>query len=208
MAVKPPRQERSRQTLEDLLDAAEALLADRDFDQIPIGDVVTRAGSSVGSFYARFPTKEDLLDALIARYHRRAREELAAFLDRPEWDDRDLEQRARVVVERVIAICRRQRGLLRARVVRRIAPGMPLLPDESRRDRELVAGLHGLFAPVAGEIRHPDPDRAVAFALRLIDSLAAQAILFDEISASFGTLDDATLADELTRTVVSYLKGG
>ena len=83
---------------------------------------------------------------------------------------------------------------------------MPVLPDESQRDRELVGRLRDLFAPVAGEIRHPDPDRAVVFALRLIDSVAAQAILFDEVSASFGSIDDATLADDLVRAVVGYLK--
>jgi len=60
-AVRPPQQERSRQTLSRIADAARALVREHGADALTVQRVVERAGASVGSFYARFPEKEDLL---------------------------------------------------------------------------------------------------------------------------------------------------
>ena len=42
--VRPPRQERSQQTLHRILDAAEALVSDKGFEDTPVAEVVRRAG--------------------------------------------------------------------------------------------------------------------------------------------------------------------
>src|SRR6476661_5441098 len=52
--VRAPLQERSQQSLERMLDAAEALIYERGFDELTVGDLVQRSRTSVGSFYARF----------------------------------------------------------------------------------------------------------------------------------------------------------
>jgi len=60
-AVRPPQQERSRRTLSRIAEAARALVCENGSDALTVQRVVERAGASVGSFYARFPEKEDLL---------------------------------------------------------------------------------------------------------------------------------------------------
>lgn len=67
-ATQPPRQERSRQTYEALLDAAEELGIDNTYDQISVQKIATHAGFTIGAFYARFPSKGALAMALMDRY--------------------------------------------------------------------------------------------------------------------------------------------
>ena len=64
MPIHAPLQDRSRRTFEAILDATETLLARRPFEEISIAEIVLKAGSSTGSFYARFPAKDALLPAL------------------------------------------------------------------------------------------------------------------------------------------------
>ncbi len=52
-----PCQPRSQRTQDRLLDATEALLATRPFEEITVAEIVRRARRSVGSFYASFDAK-------------------------------------------------------------------------------------------------------------------------------------------------------
>jgi AcrR family transcriptional regulator len=77
-----PQQDRSQRTLQALLDAAEALLAEgRAFDEVSVAELAAHAGVSVGAFYGRFKTKADLLRALYARYKATSETTLAAWAD-------------------------------------------------------------------------------------------------------------------------------
>lgn len=75
--VRPPRQQRSRETLDRILHAAEALLETRPFAEISIEEVLLEADVSRSSFYARLPHKDALLPELLQRYIERARETLS-----------------------------------------------------------------------------------------------------------------------------------
>jgi len=52
--VRPPQQERTRRSLGLMLDAAEALVVEKGFDESAIAEIARRAGGSVGGFYRRF----------------------------------------------------------------------------------------------------------------------------------------------------------
>ena len=75
--IRPPRQARTQETLERLLDAAEALLAEKRFEDVHITEIASRADTSVAAFYRRFNDKEGLLHAL----HERLCEEAFATAD-------------------------------------------------------------------------------------------------------------------------------
>mgnify|MGYP001296008212 CR=1 FL=1 len=60
-AARAPKQHRSRQTLQRLARAALELIAQNGVEGTTVGAIARRAGSSVGSFYARFDGKGDLL---------------------------------------------------------------------------------------------------------------------------------------------------
>jgi AcrR family transcriptional regulator len=63
----PPQQNRSRRTLDRLLEASESLLKRKRFEEISVAELAREPRSSVGSFYARFPGKDALLDFLDGR---------------------------------------------------------------------------------------------------------------------------------------------
>lgn len=204
--ARRPKQARSRETLDRLLDAAEKLLQERAWDEIAISDIVAEAGSSVGSFYARFPSKEDLLVSLLERYHADMRAALDDSLGDSGWAEFDLEQRMERLVARVLETCRRQRGLLRLRFQRRLASRSPKIAVEPVRDQANVRGLAGLFDGCESEIRHADPQQALLFALRTVDAVAMAALAFDDISSSYGTPSAAALEREITALAVAYLR--
>src|SRR5262245_10434153 len=85
-----PRQNRSRETLERFAAAAEALLAERSFERITVEDIVRRAARPVGSFYARFKSKEALLPLLQERHDQAAEQAIRARVARIEWRGLDL----------------------------------------------------------------------------------------------------------------------
>jgi AcrR family transcriptional regulator len=60
----------SKETLQRLLKALDELLVDNDFDQVNVVDICAKAGASVGRFYRRFKSKDELLPYLykIAKY--------------------------------------------------------------------------------------------------------------------------------------------
>jgi len=65
--VRKPTQERSRRTLNRILDAAIACFAEDGVDGSAVSDIVKRARSSVGSFYGRFEGKDELVQAVDQR---------------------------------------------------------------------------------------------------------------------------------------------
>src|SRR5689334_21668556 len=71
-SVRPPKQKRSQESLERVLEASTSLLEENGFDAFTIQDVSQRADVSVGAIYARFGNKESLLRAV----HRYAMESI------------------------------------------------------------------------------------------------------------------------------------
>ena len=78
--VVPPKQRRSRETVERILRAADELVAQRPFREITVQDLCLAAEVSSSSFYARFPAKEDVLLALFDLHSREAREDVASAI--------------------------------------------------------------------------------------------------------------------------------
>src|SRR5881227_3553593 len=72
--LRPPLQNRSRESLERVLIAGKKLLEEKGWEGFTVQEVSRRAKVSIGSIYARAPSK----DALILAVYDRAVEEIAA----------------------------------------------------------------------------------------------------------------------------------
>src|SRR4051794_13364454 len=72
-ALRPPLQNRSRKSLERVLDAGQKLLEEQGWEGFTVQEVSRRAKVSIGSIYARAPSKE----ALILAVYDRAMEHIA-----------------------------------------------------------------------------------------------------------------------------------
>lgn len=62
------RQKRGQITYDALIETCFELLQEKDFDEISIADLSQKAGYSVGAFYARFHSKDELFDAMVMRH--------------------------------------------------------------------------------------------------------------------------------------------
>jgi AcrR family transcriptional regulator len=202
--VRPPQQARSRETLDRILEAAEALAAEKGFADAPVSEIVRRAGSSVGAFYARFPDKQALLHALYERFLAQAIATADDALDPARWEGAGIPELLDEVVRFLVDIYRERRGLMRAFVLRQHTD-----PDiQARRERlshYVSDKLAALLLARRGEIAHPDPERAAAFGLALVFSTLDNVILFGELRSGSLALSDAELAAELTRAYLAYL---
>jgi AcrR family transcriptional regulator len=62
------RQKRGQITYDALIETCFDLLREKDFDRISIAELSRKAGYSVGAFYARFRSKDELFDAMVQQH--------------------------------------------------------------------------------------------------------------------------------------------
>jgi len=110
---RTPLQDRSRATLARILNAAEELLVDRPFADVPITEITDRAGTSVGAFYARFESKAGLLAAIVERYRNEYLVRAARELASEEWKRLSLDELVPALVRYFVTSYRRHRGMFR-----------------------------------------------------------------------------------------------
>jgi AcrR family transcriptional regulator len=202
--VRPPRQARSQETLDRILDAAEALVAEKGFEDATVADVARRAGSSVGAFYARFRDKDGLLYALYERYFEQATATADAALDPARWEGASIDEILRAVVRFLVQVYRERTGLIRAFVVRNHQDG-EFRARQERLSHYVNDGLSRLLLARVAEIRHPSPERAAAFGLTLVVSTIESVVLFGEMRSNVLALSDEEMSTELARAFLAYL---
>ena len=202
--VRPPRQARSQDTLDRILDAAEALVAEKGFADATVAEIARRAGSSVGSFYNRFHDKDGLLYALYERYYEQATATADAALDPARWEGAGIAEILRAVTRFLVQVYRERAGLIRA-FVQRNHSDAEFQARQVRLSHHVNEKLSALLLARAGEIRHPDAARAAAFGLTITVSTIENVVLFGEMRSNVLALDDDELATELTRAYLAYL---
>jgi AcrR family transcriptional regulator len=204
---RPPRQRRSAETLERIVQAAQELLVERAFDAATVDDIVRRAGSSKGSFYSRFPDKRALLAYLAQRTFAGARDYWAKRLDPERWTGVPLGKVIDRLVDDVVKDYRRAPPPLRALLVYSMTH-----PEDSEFD-QMTAGLNRhvrdllarLLRERQDELTHPKPAAAARMLLLILDSSVREAIFFDEPRHGPFAVSDAVLRAELRRAALAYL---
>ena len=202
--VRPPQQVRSHETLNRILDAAEALVGEKGFEDAPVSEIVRRASSSVGAFYARFEDKHGLLRALSGRFVEQAMATADAALDPARWEGATISQILNAVVRFLVSIYRERAGLIRAFVIRNHTD----LEFRARQDRlslYVKSRVCDLLIDRAAEIQHSDTERAVRFGITLVIGALEHVLLFGELRSSALALSDDELAAELARAYLAYL---
>lgn len=201
-----PQQERSRRTLERIEEAALALIAEQGVEATSVQDIVVRARSSVGSFYARFPGKEDLLVHLEQRIWTAARARFDQALEEWQTEGLTLTGLLEPLVELVLRSLRedvRQRRTLDLRASN---------DDRGSGVRAFHAYILSRIRPLLlareSEILHPIPERAVDLGFAAV--VGALQVLERgtlEEGARAG-LTDESVVHEMARLYRSYLGGG
>ena len=200
--VKPPLQERSAQTLERLLEAAEAMISEQGAEKTTVAAVARRAESSVGAFYARFPDKEALVRCVAERFYQQATSTIEVVLEPTRWDGVPVRDLVESAVAFLVRIFFEKRLLIRAATLRASTDeGLNALGE---RLGEVVADhMIALIRHRGESVAHDDPERAVRFAVWLVMSaFHARCLYSDETSAP---LPEAQLAREVAAMCLGYL---
>ncbi|MGY8606055.1 TetR/AcrR family transcriptional regulator [Gluconobacter cerinus] len=77
-----PLRAAGRQRVEELLEAASDLMAERGYEATTMAEIAARAGAKIGSLYRFFPNKEAVADALVQRHIAVLEDEYAALAKR------------------------------------------------------------------------------------------------------------------------------
>ena len=110
--VNPPQQARSQQTLDRLLDAAEALIEERGFEEISVAEITRKARSSVGAFYSRFKDKQGLLRYVQQRFSEQAAATAEVALSPDRWAGMSVYEICHDLVEFLVRLYGERGGLL------------------------------------------------------------------------------------------------
>jgi AcrR family transcriptional regulator len=202
--IRPPKQKRSQESLERVLEASKMLLAEHGFEAFTIQDVSQAADVSVGAIYARFGSKENLLRAV----HRHAMESM-----RPEHeavaaaDGRPAKPAREVVVDAVQTVAGIFRGnekLLRAFM------HLGAVDDEiSRRGSESSIDLARQFGATVlahrDEIAHPQAEIAVDVAFRMAYCTFARQVMYGPTFESDRPIEWDDLVEEVGNACAAYL---
>jgi AcrR family transcriptional regulator len=120
----PGAERRGEHTRERILDAAEALFADRGFEGTALRDVAARVGIRTPSLYNHFPSKEALYSAVLERTVGPVLALLSEIVQSPGAS----RPGSREVVERVMAVLARRPDLPRLVAHEALAGGEHLRP--------------------------------------------------------------------------------
>ncbi len=202
--IRPPRQARTQQSLERLLDAAEVLLRDKSFDDIHVSEIALRADTSVAAFYRRFHDKNALLYALHQRFSDAAIATADDVLQDERWASAGIREILEKIVPFLIEVLRSQESLQRP--VYRLALSDEATRDSSLRLRRHVLGrLCELLLARRGEIKHPDPEHAVPFSLVQAGALMTEFYLTGMRDTALLPSSDQKIAEEIVHSCCSYL---
>ena len=198
IARKMPAQDRSRATVEAIIEAAARILVRDGYDAFTTNRVAEKAGVSIGSLYQYFPNKEALIGELQRRHVvdlEHGIEEMAA-----QPVSAPLADVVRVAVERNVKSHLIDPAL--HRVLSEDIPGLGKLHWEAGFVERTKLLVRRAFESRRDEIIVPDLDLAVYIVMRTVE-----ATVHDAVAERPKDLKSGALAEEVTRMIVSYLTG-
>lgn len=200
--VRPPKQERSRKTLRRIVAAARELVAEEGVEAATVSRVVERAGSSVGSFYARFDGKEDLLRHLEERVWTVARERWDGAMASRSWEELEMEGVVRSVTGMLVRLELEDADARRA--LERDGGGAG--EEAARFHAHVETDVRELLLGHRDRIGHPRPERAASVAYRWAVGGIRQLLAQPSPDGNGGLAADAVI-EEATRGLLAYLGG-
>jgi AcrR family transcriptional regulator len=202
--ARPTRQARSEATLHRLLDATEELIGEKGLADTSVPEIVRRAGSSVGGFYARFRDKDELLRALEERFFIELSQHVEVLLAPDGWRGAGLPEVIHACVSELVRIYR-QRAPMIAAFLTRAAQDPDSQRDGLHFQRGVSTRMTTLLLARRHEIRHPDPELAIDLGVQAAFSLMSQKLLFGDVCAGGRSLSDEDLVEQMTLNFLAYL---
>ncbi|MEM9566229.1 MAG: TetR/AcrR family transcriptional regulator [Actinomycetota bacterium] len=203
--VRASRQARGASTQTALLDAAEALFADKGVEATTVAEIAERAGSSVGSFYHHFGDKETIQFALFDRFVNQSEAATLAAIAPERWEGATVGEILRAYIRLILRSHHVRPSFKKAGLA--LADHHPELGDSYDDVRmTLDRGLRDLLLARRGQIGHPEPEKAATFVIDQINTMLRARHQEKPLATRFGAYGDAAFLAEATRSVCRYLE--
>jgi AcrR family transcriptional regulator len=203
--IRPPQQRRSQESLERLLISGFEVLCEQGFDGFTLQEVSQRSGVSIGSIYARVPSREALIMAIYERQMSwTAEEEARQIVLAKSLEGRTPAERVEVLVRSEVETMLSHADTLR--VFMRGASTFPEIWERGALKSQANAKVfrEGVLG-VREYIDHPDPELAVDIAWRMIYCTVARRITHGPRFESRRPVSEKQLTAELARAISKYL---
>lgn len=170
--LRKPVQERSRRSLERILNAGAAVLEDEGADGFSISEVCRRANVSSGALYSRFDSKDSLLLAVHAHVIGKIDAEAESmFQPGPAWVGLSAEAAIDLALNLLVQHFQKHAKILGVFIL--MTAGDPRLRSgTSKRAQRIIAGFRDRLMEHAARFPHPNP----ASAIEAIFSLAFESL--------------------------------
>jgi AcrR family transcriptional regulator len=189
-----PKQARSVDSTKRMLDAGEDLFLGGGSDALKLEAIIEQAGTSTGSFYARFGSMQGYLAALHDRSLVRIEESLSPVIAKAAQQT-NLDDTLRVLVEGSLKELRRNRSSLYY-----FAVGGTQAPHTRERGTAFVLGfresLDRLTSRFMADPSSADAQRRLDVMWRLFFAMGVQQVMFEPDEISPVHLSDRMLARE------------
>src|SRR3954462_7476904 len=204
---RPPRQARSRRTLERLLSATVAVIEEEGLAGVTIPGVAARAGVSTGSIYRRFIDKDALIRGAFLRLLEESRIANRKALKPERFAGLSLVRMSGALCRGLVRQFRSHPKLLKA-----LDQFLDVQTDATFREQAVSMIADNtrmaveLLLPFRDRIASNDPERAITFALlSAVTVIEMHALHSAALWIRMLPLNDEALAAEAARAMTAYL---
>ncbi|MEI7623896.1 MAG: TetR/AcrR family transcriptional regulator [Actinomycetes bacterium] len=204
---KKPKQARSIESTNRMLDAAESLMREGGPRAITIEAVIERSGTSMGSFYARFESREGLFQALHERFLNYVIEEdlfqqLEDAIAQP-----DLASAVHTFISRLYLMQQKHRDATAFFLIFNSGDAV-MRTQGAEISREFAELLYRLVKAHRSEVTHKNIRVASDFASMMITGIALQGLIYEPGEFTGRARSTKQIIDSTSQAVVAYLQHG
>jgi AcrR family transcriptional regulator len=207
-APNPPQQERSRESLRRLLNAAESVFDKYGLEGATLPRIAREAGLSPASVYRRFRDKDALIRAVFSRASEMQAEELAKQVDLEQVRKIGIRHFTNHWIGGMLKGYGTRGGLIRAAMMyAQQHPRAAFVRRQKELEVQVYRNMVQMFLLWRDDIRHPDPEHAVTYGMMMVAFTVRELFLFNlaETFESFVPVSNDHLQRELSRAFLRYL---
>lgn len=202
--ARVPKQGRSRQSFERIIEGTIDLLRERPYDQITLAEICERSEVSTGSLYGRVAGKDELLRAVQVRFLERLAEQFNAEAERIAKEARGLQQVVPAVVASLGNLLKENASVLRSFMLRSASdPAIEAAGKKSALENH--AKFIALLLACSNEIRHAQPERAIDTSMLLIYATQARFLGLDSVGGLGSASKWNELLQDLSDMMLAFL---
>ncbi len=198
-----PKQQRSREKYERVIQASYALAAEVGFEGITLAKIAKRAGIAPSTVYTRFKDKEALLHALHKQATDKSLEEIEMTFEKLTRDQLSLHEILEATITRSLQLTDEIAGFQKACYQRALSDPV-FAARESAVRKELNKKFKRLFKERRAEIGHDNINLCAQFFVAMYTSIITEHFMTREFPVE--SMSNQQLARELIDACVAYLQ--